>query len=87
MGLLEKAQQNEEEFLRNKRKRRQQLEHQQRNQDHQSPIEIYRIISQKKQLNNNNEVSLKKHDKKNCNQKRHHPHKRNKPQKIQREPS
>jgi flagellar protein FlaI len=54
MGLLEKAQQNEEEFLSNKRKKRQQLEHQQRiakkDQDSQSPIEIYRIISPEKTI-------------------------------------
>ena len=54
MGLLEKAQQNEEEFLSNKRKKRQQLEHQHRaakkDQDSQSPIEIYRIISPEKTI-------------------------------------
>jgi len=54
MGLLEKAQQNEEEFLSNKRKKRQQFEHSQRaakkDQDNQSPIEIYRIISSEKPI-------------------------------------
>ena len=56
MGLLEKAQQKEEsttsdevDLYLNKRKKRRQLEHQQRtakkDEDMQSPIEIYRIIS------------------------------------------
>ena len=46
MGLLEKAQQNEEEFLNNKRKKHRTRKY----QDSQSPIEIYRIISYEKTL-------------------------------------
>ena len=46
MGLLEKAQQNEEEFLDNKRKKHRTRKY----QDSQSPIEIYRIISYEKTL-------------------------------------
>lgn len=64
MGLLEKAQQNEEEFLRNKRRRCQQLENQQRaakiDQDHQSPIEIYRIISSEKTIEQQQRSLLEK---------------------------
>ena len=46
MGLLEKAQENEEEFLRNKRKKARQRKY----QDSQSPIETYRIISYEKTI-------------------------------------
>jgi flagellar protein FlaI len=47
MGLLEKAQQNEEEFLRNKRKKSRTTK---KYQDSQSPIETYRIISYEKTI-------------------------------------
>ena len=68
MGLLEKAQQNEEEFFRNKRKRRLQVEHQQRAekkyQDNQSPIEIYRIISPEKTIDQQRSFLEKEQQKK-----------------------
>ena len=47
MGLLEKAQENEEEFLSNKRKKQRTAK---RYQDDQSPIETYRIISYEKTI-------------------------------------